>query len=484
MSHGTPTPRLGLWLVLLSLVVAAMPNGAAAADPTPNEPPLAISGLGPQQPCELLVEYQPQLAVNPTDPGHLVAAWIEGIAGAIVAAASFDGGLTWRQSLVGAGTCSAGTREDPRVAFAADGRTVYIASLCAGECVESPTGIDLVVVRRSVDGGLTWDGLPPAVVASRLSETCADACLNAELALTTHPSQPGTAYLIWSQHNSAVPSTVLGAWVAWPAYVSMTSDGGATWTPPRVAYWPEPGAYPLLHDIRVLGDGRLLDVFVEYAAGYANQRSIESTDGGQTWTTDPMTIGAALDVKAADLELRVKAQAAVKPAFDVAADRTAYVAWQDVEASAIVLRRLPPGATKWSEERFVVASRSHVCGSVRMSDQPFQPMLAARSDGTVAVSYYDFRFDCPGDLELTTTFWLAWSKDRGRSWTESLIGGPFDLRDAAVDPLTPAYLLGEVNGLAAAGDAFLTTFVQSGSASAEPPQDIFFARQAVPIADD
>src|SRR5919197_5921389 len=157
------TPRnthlLLLFTVALTLAILAGSSARAASGSVQDLQ--AISGTSPAtQQCEQFVEYEPQIAVNPKDPKNIVAAWIEGVAQAIVVGVSKDGGRTWTQRLVpDASECvNTAAREDPRLAFDADGNTLYLASLCLASCIEDPTGSDLVVVRRSTDGGLHWDG--------------------------------------------------------------------------------------------------------------------------------------------------------------------------------------------------------------------------------------------------------------------------------------------------------------------------------------
>jgi hypothetical protein len=92
------------------------------------------------------------------------------------------------------------------------------------------------------------------------------------------------------------------------------------------------------------------------------------------------------------------------------------------------------------------------------------------TDGTVGVTYYDFRHDCPGDDELTTNVWFAHSHDGGRSWAETPVADePFDLNSAEG-------FLGGYFGLAAVPGGFAAAFVQARPAAPEPPTDVFFAR--------
>jgi hypothetical protein len=92
-------------------------------------------------------------------------------------------------------------------------------------------------------------------------------------------------------------------------------------------------------------------------------------------------------------------------------------------------------------------------------------------DGKVGVSYYDLRNDPVTDRgRLLVTQWLATSSDGGATFTEAMIGVPFNIQLA---PLVdgPAWFLGDYQGIAAAGSSFVPFFVaisQSGGA------DVFF----------
>lgn len=62
--------------------------------------------------------------------------------------------------------------------------------------------------------------------------------------------------------------------------------------------------------------------------------------------------------------------------------------------------------------------------------QAFLPTIAVNNDGTIGVSYYDFRNDVSGDVSLITDVWFRHSHDAGASWREDHLAGAFDLRAA------------------------------------------------------
>jgi hypothetical protein len=128
------------------LLAAPVLNPPAAATPAGAARPTRVSGSSPIAGCDVdgvqrgrlfaSTEVEPYVALNPTDPGNLVAVWQQdrysnGGSQGIVTASSGDGGLTWRtnartrSSVCTGGTTAAGGRyqraSDPWVTFSPDG---------------------------------------------------------------------------------------------------------------------------------------------------------------------------------------------------------------------------------------------------------------------------------------------------------------------------------------------------------------------------
>src|SRR3989454_6454968 len=100
---------------------------------------------------------EPSVAVNPVRPNNIVAAWIQGPFQDVIAAASFDGGQTWRQVPLPLTVCSGGPflgTGDERLSFAPNG--VLYALATAGQSPPSPAGADMA----SRDGGLAPASAP------------------------------------------------------------------------------------------------------------------------------------------------------------------------------------------------------------------------------------------------------------------------------------------------------------------------------------
>jgi len=109
-----------------------------------------------------------------------------------------------------------------------------------------------------------------------------------------------------------------------------------------------------------------------------------------------------------------------------------------------------------------------------VSSYAFEPAIAVNRHGTVGVIWYDLRNDVPGDGSLSADVWFAHSANRGRTWTQTHVAGPTDLRTA---PLPGHNYVGEYQGLSALGDRdFAASFTLASPYAKNGPTDIFFAR--------
>ena len=120
-------------------------------------------------------QVEPRLAVDPTNPKHMVGAWQQerwdnGGSFGIVAAVTFDAGSTWTEAVIpGLTGCSGGPYDrasDPWVSFGPTG-TIYVSSLGLDGNETTGTTESAVLVNRSTDGGLTWS--QPATLGKRVS---------------------------------------------------------------------------------------------------------------------------------------------------------------------------------------------------------------------------------------------------------------------------------------------------------------------------
>ena len=169
---------------------------------------------------------------------------------------------------------------------------------------------------RSTDGGATWvheENLSQSAEASRLSDIAVD---------------DTTAYAVWSEQVDE----------KWQILFRKSTDGGDTWlTAEQLTNSAEGALSPRL----ACSGQHLWIVWTDYESGRGEIFWKESTDGGDTWSTEAaLSAGTMLSIN---------------PAIDVA-DGQAFVAWQDNRDGnwEIYLRPVPE-----SEQRAVVEDVRH-----------------------------------------------------------------------------------------------------------------------------
>jgi hypothetical protein len=171
-------------------------------------------------------------------------------------------------------------------------------------------------------------------------------------------------------------------------------------------------------------------------------------------------------------------------ADSIAMDRssgTLYAVWLDgrfsnFQYNSIALSTSTDGGFTWSNPIQVNQTPNTVPPIDR---QAWNPTVAVAADGTVAVSYYDFRNNTPAPGALTD-YWLAYSRPSAAaaatnpaSWNEvRLTNTSFDLEQAGTR-FEGGFFLGDYDGLAAVGNDFVAVW---GMSDATKPEDVFFRR--------
>jgi BNR repeat-like domain len=484
--HARTLRRALLVAVAGALIVAA---GAAAG--TYVQGPLVLaSGPSPFAACSVggpgtnypNSEVEPFVAVNPTNPMNIIGVfqqdrWDNGGAHGIVAAVSHDGGATWGETWPHFSTCAGGTptnggnydrSSDPWVTFAPNGDAYFISLSASADLLTSA-----VLVSKSTDGGDTWS--EPTTL---ISETSAFH-FNDKESITADPGNSSNVYAIWDRSRfpseNADFNALHSSAFRGPATFSRTTDGGATWSAPSDIMGTNANLFTIGNQIAVLPDGTLVDVF-ELGKGSGKQGSknpftesvMRSTDKGQTWSK-PIDISTDQSVAVADPDTGAPIRAGAGLP-DVAVDPsngTLYVVWNDSRFSGgvrddVALSKSTDGGVIWSEPIKVNQTPGPVAA--------FTPSVEVASDGTVGVTYYDFRNNTSAPGALTDAF-IAHSHDGGSTWKENrLTPSSFDIEQA---PVARGYFLGDYEGLASSGSTFMPFFIQAETAPANPT-DAFF----------
>ncbi len=464
---------------------------------------------------------EPWVDVNPTNPANIVAGyqqdrWSNGGARGLVAAASKDGGLTWAQAAIpGVNLCSGGTvanggdferSTDPWLSFAPNGDLYFFTlSLDLAPPTNRPGGFgkNALFVNKSTDGGLTW-GEPIKII-----EDTNPRFLNDKNSITADPADSSFVYAVWDRLKVPLgsiinPENVIGLGFQGPIMFSRTTNGGATWEPARLIFNPGANAQTIGNQIVVLPDGTLVDFFNEIF-GFKNPGGdkfvynvalIRSTDKGATWTKGQaiqvaqMLTKAAFDpdgsgVKDPDVpdspnhqpENRVRTGDIIpEPAVDPTSG-TLYAVWQDSRfsnggdfsnlaklADAIAFSQSTDGGFTWSAPIKINKTPTDIPIG---NQQAFTPAIHVAADGTVGVTYYDFRNNTPDPTTLPTDYFIVHchaatsSCTDPASWTEEtrITTDSFDMRNA---PVARGFFTGDYEGLAAIGNEFRPVFVQAG----------------------
>jgi hypothetical protein len=138
--------------------------------------------------------------------------------------------------------------------------------------------------------------------------------------------------------------------------------------------------------------------------------------------------------------------------------------FNDPDHDDILLSRSRDGGLTWSAPVVV----DHTPRGV----DAFTAMVDVDSQSRVAVSYYDFRNDAPGDGELSTDFWVAHSHDGGASFPDEsrLTSDSFDMRTA---PDAGGYFVGDYTGLDHFGTTFHPAWVAANDGNTANRTDVF-----------
>ena len=476
-------------VVPLTIVSGPSPFAGCTAGATPT------SVLYPN------AEEEPWVDVNPTNPQNLIAVWqqdrwSDGGAHGLVTAVTHDGGVTWTRTFPHFSICAGGTAQnggnydrasDPWVSFGPDG-TAYQVSLS----VNATNNVNAVLASRSTDGGDHWS--EPWTIIRDSGERDGAYAFNDKESVTADALTPGYAYAAWDRFVSpsgsareSIEGLIHSRSFREPIWFSRTTDGGVTWEKARNIYDQSEFNGTVGSQIVVAKNGDLLDFFTEFlihknANGSRGEwmSVIRSTDKGVTWSKNSLKIAPSRERIAFDPDTgrNIRAEGGLP---EVAIDRASgalYLVWQDSSFSGvdeIAFSMSTDNGQTWSMPiRINQTPRS----STIADEQAFVPNIHVSSDGTVAVTYYDFRNNdsSPG---VPTDYWVVHCHANcasSSSWTGNenrLTTASFDIEQAPAARGPFGYFLGEYEGLTNIGSVFAPVFVAVNNGSPANRTDVF-----------
>jgi hypothetical protein len=455
-------------------------------------------------------EVEPWVAVDPSDPLHLVGAWQQdrwsnGGSRGIVSATSFDGGQTWAVvPVTKSSTCTGGTAanggnyersSDPWVSIAPDG-TTYLMSLSvdtnAGGFGTSPNAM---LVMRSDDGGLTWED------PTTLKRDESPNVLNDKNSMTADPHDPDFAYAIWdrliSPPGEPAPPVAFDHALGFkgPTWFSRTTDGGDSWAPARKIFDPAGENQTIGNQIVVTPSGDLVDGF-DLIRNFSNRQKgrgfsiavIRSEDQGATWDKHATIVdhhnsfqGVVIDPEDPNTNTRRVRTGDILP--EIAADpnsEAVYLVWQDMRfgpRSSVAFSQSLDGGESWSPT-IKINQTPDLAND--LNEQAFTPGVRVSDDGTVTVTYYDFRNNT-ADPSLLTDAWAihchSATEDCSEvsSWGDEvrLTNDSFNMKQA---PFANGSFVGDYEGLDTDGTNFFPFW--SMPAGGDPAN--IFVRELIP----
>jgi hypothetical protein len=452
---------------------------------------------------------EPWVAVDPSDlarllVGHQQDRWNNGGARGSVGVVSNDGGDTWSNTIpTGVSKCTGGKHpraSDPWVTFAQDGTAFFFSLVLSPAQPTTPFGARRsgMLVSRSTDHAATWEA-PIALILSNSPHV-----LNDKNSITADPTANGLVYAVWDQLSVFPLTSEAAALLAendgvviarklsqqlrtaaaggaplfkfafkGPTFFSKTANNGTTWSTAIPIYDPGTNAQTIDNIVQVLPSGDVLDFFTQIDGGlrigYIRSTNKGTSWSGPTFATDIQVVGVVTPDSGEPVrDASILYSVAVDPSSG-----NIYLAWQDdrfstatcttptgtIPIDGIVFSQSTDGGVTWSDPVMINKTPSNAANPCRQ--QAFIPAVVAAGDGTVVVTYYDFRNDTntPAGFEATDYFALfcTSSCSSAASWgsEQRLTTNSFNILDA---PVARGHFLGDYMGLAASETTLYPVF--------------------------
>lgn len=410
--------------VVVFVALANLQPGVALGQANPAGPTSVGENLLVSSATEAWPLVEPQLAANPSDSKHLLAAAMlvnpASIAESDCAVfVSFDGGRSWARRAFGIAGCA-----DPWVVVRGDGAAVFSGLSTAAD--------NELHLARSADGGRSW-----ASATSELGRLHDHETMIVDGTVGPHA---GTLYLVSQGHWESPTGPKLAS-----IFVARSPDGGKSFLPP-VHVVPSNLNFNVLTP-GVLSDGRLVVPYLDFQSNVSDFRSragelerkrawvVISADGGQTFS-HPLFVSEACGLGFGSLAIDSTAVAGRDRLYFVCSNR---------ELDGILVHTSENGGGKWSSP---VRADS---GSGQVAFRR-PPAVAVNRDGVVAVTWNERRAE--GDRACQHLYFTA-SLDGGRTFlpavrVSSAPSCPETAQNGSVAKRWPEG--GDYSGLAAAAD--------------------------------
>jgi hypothetical protein len=461
-------------LVGVGAVVAAVmvvSAASATAHVIAQRPPVAlvtavrnVSGVSPWvgQDCnatnagttDTLSVGEPDIAVDPTNPDHQVASWMDLYRDNIDTAYTTDGGRQWSRSIPeGLNDCTGVSPPNPAiegaydttVSFAPNG-TAYLSSMEDEHYLLPPTSdyAEWTDVQRSTRGGADWSS--PVLIPNPLNADDKDMVF-------ADQKRPGSVYVAFRNAGFGLLGAPDGVG---ELLFARSTDGGRTFTTSVLQSTGSPLTAPYDSQLTETADGTLVYTFDD-AAGNAD--AMHSTNGGITWSS-PVQIAPAINLPAPTV-----CGGSLQTRSDGGHDTV-------LDGHTIVKVRVDdgpngtgPGSIELSKSRD--GGQTWTTSVALTSPEPImEAQIAANRAGLLGLTYYTVDLadaTCSASsATIPATTVVRVSADGGNTWSDPQVIGArsWNIASAGTQNFTFGYWVGEYFGMAPTHAGFAVVTVQ------------------------